>query len=291
MKTSSTTRAPLTGIGAVIMTVACTAAIAGCSRSPAQPTPPAPSPSPTSARSSPAPVSPSPATSTPDPGTARPSASFTGPAGESSLVAGRYQPVWPFGSPAQVRAWQNEFRRSNRQAWHLDAEQTALAFTRNHLGFRDLKLITSREVSGIHARIGVGLRPEPGAGPSTAAVIHLVRYGTGPLAPWEVVGTDDTTFSLTVPRYGASVASPVTVGGRITGVDESIRVQAFARGSSQPLGEYCCLSAGGEDRNWSAKLSFRAPAAAGQVLTLVASTGGHVADVERFAITAVRLRG
>ncbi|MEV5410198.1 hypothetical protein AB0K60_15355 [Thermopolyspora sp. NPDC052614] len=291
MKASLRTRAPLTGIGAVIVAVVCAAALPGCSRSPARPAPAAPSPSPTPALSTPASPSPIPAESTPTPGTARPSASRTAPTGESSLVAGRYQPVWPFGSPAQVRAWQNEFRRSNRQAWHLDAAQTALAFTRNHLGFRDLKLITSRKVSGIHARIGVGLRPEPGTVPSTAAIIHLVRYGTGPLAPWEVVGTDDTTFSLTVPRYGASVTSPVTVGGRITGVDESIRVQVFGRASSQPVGEYCCLPAGGENRYWSAKVSFRVPAAGGQVLTVVASTGGHVADVERFAITAVRPRG
>jgi hypothetical protein len=29
--------------------------------------------------------------------------------------------------------------------------------------------------------------------------------------PWEVVGTDDTEFTLDVPGYGATVASPLFV--------------------------------------------------------------------------------
>lgn len=291
MKVPPSTRAAWFGRGIAIVIVAGATVVAACSPSPAQP---APSPQPSTA---PAGSPDSPGATPPE--TTRPSATAAespaqspaeSPAG-SNLVAGRYPPVWPFGSLAQVRGWQDDYRESRRRAWHLDAERTALAFTRNHLGFRDIKLITSRKVSGIHARIGVGHRPEPGAGPATAAVIHLVRYGTGPLAPWEVVGTDDTTFSLTVPRYGATVASPVTVGGRITGVDESIRVRILGRASSRPLGEHCCVPAGGEGRNWSARLSFRAPDARGEVLTVVASTGGHVAEVERFAITAVRTGG
>jgi Immunoglobulin-like domain of bacterial spore germination. len=104
-----------------------------------------------------------------------------------------------------------------------------------------------------------------------------------------VVGTDDTTFTLTTPRYGATVSSPLTVGGRVTGVDESIRVTVLGR-SARPLGEHCCLPAGGERRPWSAKLRFSPPEERDDLLTVVASTGGHVADVERFAITAVRPR-
>ena len=41
-----------------------------------------------------------------------------------------------------------------------------------------------------------------------AAVIHLVKYGTGWYVPWEVVGTDDTTLTLDHPAYGTSVSSP-----------------------------------------------------------------------------------
>lgn len=77
------------------------------------------------------------------------------------------------------------------------------------------------------------------------------------------------------------------MGGTITGVDESIRVQVRSTGSARPLGESCCASAGGEDALWSATVTFQA--APGSTLTLVASTGGHVAEVERFAVTGVRV--
>jgi hypothetical protein len=76
------------------------------------------------------------------------------------------------------------------------------------------------------------------------------------------------------------------VGGLISGVDENIKVQV--RTSSSVVGTFCCRPAGGTSTPWSAIVSFRA--AAGAVLTIAAQTGGHVAAVERFAVTAVRVR-
>ena len=73
--------------------------------------------------------------------------------------------------------------------------------------------------------------------------------------------------------------------GRITGVDESIRVQVRRPGTSAALGERCCVGAGGRDTAWSSTVAFHAPP--GRTLTVVASTGGHIATVERFAITGV----
>ncbi|WP_432861592.1 hypothetical protein [Microbispora rosea] len=212
-----------------------------------------------------------------------PSATTTG----GSLVAGRYQPLWPFADEKQARDWQESYRSGGHQPWHLDAERTALSFTQGFLGFTGVDRVVKRTVTGADARVSVGIRGEGGGRPGIAAVIHLVRFGTGPDAPWEVVGTDDTTFSLTTPRYGALVSSPVTVGGRITGVDESVRVQVRAIGSTRPLGERCCVSAGGDDTPWSSTVTFRADP--GRTLTLVAGTGGHVAEVERFAVTGVRV--
>ncbi|WP_211589388.1 hypothetical protein [Microbispora sp. H11081] len=214
-----------------------------------------------------------------------PSVSPSLPAG--SLVAGRYQPLWPFADEKQARDWQESYRSGGHQPWHLDPEQTALSFTQGFLGFEGVDQVVERTVTGAHARVSVGIRGEGGGRPGIAAVIHLVRFGTGTDAPWEVVGTDDTTFSLTTPRYGAVVSSPVKVGGRITGVDESIRVRVRGTGSAQPLGERCCVSAGGDGAPWSATVTFRA--APGRTLTIVASTGGHVAEVERFAVTGVRV--
>ncbi|MFC6074046.1 Gmad2 immunoglobulin-like domain-containing protein [Microbispora camponoti] len=204
-----------------------------------------------------------------------------------SLVAGRYQPLWPFADEKQARDWQESYRSGGHQPWHLDAERTALSFTQGFLGFTGVDQVVKRTVTGGDARVSVGIRGEGGGRPGIAAVIHLVRFGAGPDAPWEVVGTDDTTFSLTTPGYGAVVSSPVRVGGRITGVDESIRVQVRATGSARPLGERCCVAAGGDGVPWSATVTFRA--APGRTLTLVASTGGHVAKVERFAVTGVRV--
>jgi hypothetical protein len=151
------------------------------------------------------------------------------------------------------------------------------------LGFREIDRVSSRKVIGAHAHIGVaGSGPEGG----TAAIVHLVRYGTGTNAPWEVVGTDDTTFSLTAPRYGSLVRSPVVTGGRISGVDEGIRVQVRQLSSAAPLGSSCCTPAGGDKQPWKQSVSFTG--ARDRVLTIVASTGGHVAEVERFTVTAVR---
>ncbi|MGW3626153.1 hypothetical protein [Streptomyces sp. NPDC000880] len=191
--------------------------------------------------------------------------------------------MWPFATLAEAQAWQRDYRSSGHQPWHLDPEQTALSFAQGYLGFQSIDRITARTVSGLHARIGVAPRgPEGG----TAATIHLVRYGTGPDAPWEVVGTDDTTFTLTMPGYGSLVRSPMQTGGRITGVDESIRVQVRQPSSPTPLGTSCCTSAGGNGQLWKQSVSFSG--ARDRVLTVVASTGGHIAEVERFTVTAVR---
>ncbi|MFE7778745.1 hypothetical protein ACFU5O_33700 [Streptomyces sp. NPDC057445] len=192
--------------------------------------------------------------------------------------------MWPFTTLAQAQAWERAYRSGGHQPWHLDPAQTALSFTRDYLDFTEIDRITSRTVSGRHARIGVApTGPEGG----TAAVIHLVRFGDGPNAPWEVVGTDDTTFSLTTPAYGSLVRSPLETGGRISGVDESIRVQVRQPSSTAPLGTSpCCTSAGGDKQPWHVTVPFSG--SRDPVLTVVASTGGHIADVERFTITAVR---
>ncbi|MFG1703057.1 hypothetical protein ACFLIM_07680 [Nonomuraea sp. M3C6] len=221
-----------------------------------------------------------PTTSLPPPTTITP-----GPRPRDVLVAGGYQPLWPFSGPEEVAAWQRSYRADGRQAWRLDAARTAIAFTRDYLGFTEIGQAVTTVSQGRHARVHVGFRGEEGPRPLVAAVVHLVRYGSGGDAPWEVVGTDDTSFSLTEPGYGARVGSPVTVGGRISGVDESIRIQVRGPGAAEPLGESCCVGAGGTNTPWSGEVAFTA--IPGRTLTIVASTGGHVAAVERFAVTGV----
>ncbi|MFF4229744.1 hypothetical protein [Streptomyces sp. NPDC001820] len=69
-------------------------------------------------------------------------------------------------------------------------------------------------------------------------------------------------------------------------MDEGIRVQVRQPSSKAPLGTSCCISAGGDDQPWKQSVSFSGPR--DRVLTVVASTGGHIAEVERFTVTAVR---
>jgi hypothetical protein len=204
---------------------------------------------------------------------------------QPAQVAGAYMPLWPFADQGEARAWQLQYRSGGHQPWHLDAVQTALSFTQDYLGLRDMDRVVSTSVQWEQARVKVGFANPEGGRPLTAAVIHLVRYGTSADAPWEVVGTDDATFSLTNPRYGDFVAAPLTVGGRITGVDENIRVEVRQRWADSPIGSAGPAPAGGSAQPWALRVSFHA--VSGQPITIVATTGGHLADVERFAITGV----
>ncbi|OLR94752.1 hypothetical protein BJP25_12040 [Actinokineospora bangkokensis] len=196
--------------------------------------------------------------------------------------------MWPFPSQAEAAAWEQLYRADGHQPWHLDAAATATAFATGYLGFTEITDVLSVSQVDREAWVAVGDRNDPHTR-TAAAEVHLARYGAGPDAPWEVVGTRDSTFSLTAPRYGAEVTSPVTVGGRITGMDESIRVRVLRQGAPAPLGESCCTPAGGTDTPWSVSVLWRSPGAG--VLTIVASTGSHRTAVERFTVTGVTSAG
>jgi hypothetical protein len=205
------------------------------------------------------------------------------PAQTTGLPAG-YLPLFPFASLADVRAWQASYQSGGHQPWHRSPDLTATAFAA-FLGYTDVTQIAQSAVSGGDAHVAVGIKL-PNGTISTAAIIHLVRFGSGTYAPWEVVGTDDRTFTVDSPAYGSTVPSPVTVGGTITGVDESIRVTVHALSAQAPVGAYCCQAAGGTRSPWSARVTFLATP--GEVITIAAATGGHVAAVERFAVTGAR---
>ena len=170
------------------------------------------------------------------------------------------------------------------QPWHRSADLTATAFAA-FLGYTDVTQVAQSAVSGGDAHVAVGIKLPDGT-ISTAAIIHLVLFGSGTYAPWEVVGTDDRTFTVDSPAYGGTAASPVTVGGTITGVDESIRVTVHTLSAQEPVGAYCCRRPGGTRSPWSASVTFLATP--GQVIIIAAATGGHVAAVERFAVTGAR---
>jgi len=226
--------------------------------------------------------------------TAPGSSSTTGPAtsGAASTTTSApprslapYLALWPFRSWSEVLAWEAGYRSAGTAPWHLDAGTTAQEFTMQFLDFGEINTVVRVLTNANGAHVSVGLRTT-GTSVSISAVIHLVRWGSGARAPWEVVGTDDTTLSLTRPVYGATVSSPLVAGGSISGVDESVRVDVRQPSSTAPIGTSCCVPAGGTATPWSATVTY--DGATDPVLTVVASTGGHVAAVERFAVTGVR---
>lgn len=217
-------------------------------------------------------------------GSATPSATPTEPTTTPPSRFG-YQPLWPFAGVEDAAVWQQAYRDGGHQPWHLDAGIVARRFTQGYLGYQEVDRVLRKVVSGDQAWVDVGFRLPDGKA-STAAVVHLAKIGSGSDAPWEVVGTKDSTLSLTTPRYGATVTSPMAVGGRITGVDESLVIRVLRLGTDE-VGRSPGIPAGGQNSPWSTTMPFSAPA--GSVLTVAVSTGGHVAAVERFAITGVRV--
>jgi hypothetical protein len=193
------------------------------------------------------------------------------------------EPLYPFATAADAEAWRVD---PGHQPWHADPDATALSFV-GYLGFTGIDVVTSRDVRDSDAWIGVGYTVPPDDQPSTAAVIHLQRFGPALDSPWEVVGTRDTDLTLETPRYGAVAdPSPLMVGGHITGVDENLRVQVRQLAATDPIGEACCLPAGGQDSAWQTTVDYQP--VADQSLLVVVSTGGHLQEVERFAITGLR---
>jgi hypothetical protein len=204
------------------------------------------------------------------------------PAGRPALASAQW--LWPFTGEGEVTAWQRAFRDDGHQPWHLDAAATAVGFA-GYLGYTGIDRALRSNVDGDDAHVVVGFRLPDGR-PHAAADLHLVRVGAGRDAPWEVAGTRDSTLTLTRPGYGSTVTSPMTVGGRITGVDERVVVTLHTRtGDLQAAAP--SVAAGGQRSRWSVPVAFRA--ARGTVLTVAAATGGHVAPVERFAVTGVRV--
>jgi hypothetical protein len=98
-------------------------------------------------------------------------------------------PLFPFATYGQVREWQQAYRSGGHQPWHLDPEQTALAYT-SALGLTGVDRIVDTQISGSQARVTVG-RAAPDGPTTTVATIWLARWGTGADAPWEVVGPAD----------------------------------------------------------------------------------------------------
>jgi hypothetical protein len=204
-----------------------------------------------------------------------------------STSAFPHQPLWPFESQQEADRWRSDPIARAEDRWHGEAAATALEFTQSFLGFAEIDRIIHVDDQGSEALVSVGYT-NPNGKDATAATIHLVRFGTAPDAPWEVVGTRDALLTLDTPAYGSAVAgSVIDAGGTITGVDECVHLEVRQRPLQRLLGEFSCLMTGGEARRWSAEVTMTG--AQPGAITLVAWTGGHSVRIERFAVTGLRV--
>lgn len=200
------------------------------------------------------------------------------------VLPGGLLPLWPFQTGEQAGAWLRGVRAGAPDAQQRsDAAATALAFTRDFLGYTGISQITSATGSATDRLVGVGQLTESGA-VLTAATLRLLRFGPEPDAPWVVVGTQDAASVLAQPGYGATVGASFAVGGRVTGVDEALRVSVLVPGAGL-LASAGPVGVGGVDQAWSVPVT-RASATAGSILTVAVCTGGHLFDVEWFAVSA-----
>jgi hypothetical protein len=204
-----------------------------------------------------------------------------------------YVPLWPYSDFTQASNAATIGCPDLPNGCVRSAPQTALDFVHQYLGFEDISRVTSTKITADQAHIGVGYL-NPAGQPVTAAVLHLVkyeRYAASTSAPWEVVGSDDTTFSLETPKYGSTVGTSFAMGGHITGVDENIHSSGRSLlNTTVPVFDDCCLPAGGQNQAWSHEVgipNLLVLNAATVPVTLVASTGGHVQQHERFAIQGI----
>jgi hypothetical protein len=220
---------------------------------------------------------------TPASSTTTPTSSTTVP---GSAGLGGYLPLFPFSTASDVTSWEQSYRNGGHEPWHLDSGVTARSFAA-YLGLGQLDTVIASHTDGSGAHVTIGAHVPETTQTFSAAVVHLVRWGQGPNAPWEVVGTDDTTFSLTVPAYASTTSSPTVAGGQISGVDENIRAQVHTLAATGAVGVSCCVAAGGSNARWQLQVPFSA--SPGSVVTISASTGGHVAPVERFTVTGARV--
>ena len=124
-----------------------------------------------------------------------PTTTTTGSTTTSSPSGFAYQPLWPFAAQQEADRWLREDAPGGNWPWRADAEATALIFTQNYLGFTEIDRVTAVNDHGDEAWVDVG-HTLPNGENGTVATIHLVRYGTGPNAHWEVVGTRDDRLTV-----------------------------------------------------------------------------------------------
>ena len=171
--------------------------------------------------------------------------------------------LWPFSSAAQVAAWR---RDPGAMPWAGSNLEVARHFVTDYLklsGVRVTQGCVSCDVVGVETLAG-----------RTVGEISLVREDGGRRA-FSVYGVTATDLTVTSPRAGAAVGSPTQVTGRITGVDENVRLRLLtAAGAEVAAG----AAPAGSALPWQGTLSWSDPSwsVAGIVATTYSPKDGSL---------------
>jgi hypothetical protein len=155
--------------------------------------------------------------------------------------------IWPFTSKAQADDWKADH---GTRPWANDKQQLVQHFVTDYLGLKD---VYAGEPCGTCTKVPLMDTPTPGASTADVGLVELTadQTGGGFNGPFSVLGVTSPTLKVTAPT--APITSPTTVGGTITGVDESIRLSLVtAEGKTIATGQ----TMAGSGAPWSASLTW-----------------------------------
>jgi hypothetical protein len=144
-----------------------------------------------------------------------------------TAFTGDVTPVWPFDNAAQVASWQQGYAADGLAPWHLDPVYTATAFVTRGIGFSGQNVVAVRDTATGHRSgdVTLGTRTTASGRTVVFGTAHLIRWGNGADAPWEVTGIDSTGARIDSPSRDSSVSSPLTVRYTLDGgAEENVTV-------------------------------------------------------------------
>lgn len=168
-------------------------------------------------------------------------------------VTGVVYPIWPFTTRTQALEWQST--RAGGQTWFFDSGQTALRFLRYlEAPEIDTVLTNGPETTDVGAgrAVTVGRKNSDGT-VQPVTVVHLVRLGFGPGAPYVVTAATSDYLKVSEPRPAVPIRSPVPARGTVAG-DASVLVELRVPSRGTPIGE----NYGDNDTagSWAATIAF-----------------------------------
>jgi hypothetical protein len=185
-------------------------------------------------------------------------------------------PGWPFTTDAQAADW---VASPGERRWAADPVQVT-----QHL--LDDLLELPGEAVGTAGRGGDVVQVVVKAAGRPVSTVQLEQVGRGTNGPWSVTGASAEDVSITTPKAGGDVASPLTVTGRVTGYDESVRVRLFTGAGAQLADGH---APAGAEQPWSQPLRWSQ--STWTVGLLTASTYDGKGDLHALAVTPVRRGG